>query len=84
MNFLKEYGSPKNLNCVWEGARLTHALGVGHAGAPGTRWSMCVRVLPGVLFRLFLTLNRAPLKDISSPVDKAERGKWGQQRDRLH
>lgn len=39
-----------------------------------------VRVLSGVPFRLFLTLNRAPLKDISSPVDKAERGKWGQQR----
>ena len=39
-----------------------------------------VRVLSGVPFLLFLTLNRAPLKDISSPVDKAERGKWGQQR----
>ena len=36
MNFLKkEYGSPKNLNCVLQGTRLTHALGVGHVGAPG-------------------------------------------------
>ena len=39
-----------------------------------------VRVLSGVPFLLFLMLNRAPLKDISSPVNKAERGRWDHQR----
>ena len=47
MNFLKkEYGSPKNLNCVLQGTRLTHALGVGHVGAPG-RAGVFILILVG-------------------------------------
>lgn len=82
MNFLKEYGSPKNLNCVWKGARLAHALRV-IASVLRDALGTSVRVLSGVPFRLSSAGPCALEGHPSSPVDKAE-AEMVSNVDRLH